>query len=80
MDKVISLNLKNDQKNRLDPDAALATMPAKTQEVKKKEADDRAHWAESSRRIDKLRQHKLIGTSLDDFLKEYSGARLINSS
>lgn len=61
-------------------DAALATMPAKTQEVKKKEADDRAHWAESSRRIDKLRQHKLIGTSLDDFLKEYSGARLINTT
>lgn len=61
-------------------EAALATMPAKTAAVKKKEAENRAYWNATAKRMDALRQHKLIGKSLGDFLREYKGATLVNTT
>lgn len=64
----------------LSYDDVVATMPAKTAAVKKKEAENRAFWDAASKRRDALRQHKLIGTSLGDFLREYKGAILVNTT
>ena len=61
-------------------DAALATMPAKPAALKNKEAEDKAYWAEVSKRMDALRNHELIGTSLVNFLQNYPTAKLLNTT
>ncbi|MBP1531701.1 MAG: hypothetical protein ILA39_06210 [Bacteroidaceae bacterium] len=61
-------------------DAALKTMPAKTAEARKKEAAERASWETAAKRGEALREHKLIGVSLGNFLREYRGATLVNTT
>ena len=61
-------------------DAALKTMPAKTAKARKKEAAERAFWKAAAKRSEALREHKLIGVSLGNFLREYRGATLVNTT
>lgn len=61
-------------------EAVEATLPAKPASVKKKEEAQKAHWAELSKLHEALKKHELIGTSLDNFLRDYPGARLLSTT
>ena len=61
-------------------DAALATMPAKTAAAKQKEAQEKAEHNASLKRMEALKNHTMIGKSIDDFLKTYRGAKLVNTT
>ena len=61
-------------------EAVEATLPTKPASLKKEEEAQRAHWAELSKRHKALKNHELIGTSLDKFLRDYPSARLLSTT
>ena len=61
-------------------EAAVATIPHKPASVKREEAKKEAEQKKVQAKWDKMRQHKYIGVSLADFLKDWPNARLIDSA
>lgn len=61
-------------------DAVWATTPRKPANIKKQEAEDKARSAEISAQWNKLREHKLIGTSLAQFTSQWPNAQLTNTT
>ena len=69
-----------DKKSYFSYDAVAATTQRKPANVKKQEAEDRARSAEITAQWNKLREHKLIGTSLAQFTTLWPNAQLINTT
>lgn len=69
-----------DQKSYFSYDAVFTTTQRKSANVKKQEAEDKARNEEISAQWNKLREHRLIGTSISDFKNQWPYAQLINTT
>ena len=69
-----------DRRNYISYEAVISTTPKKPADVKKQEAENKARWAAAAEKMNLLRQHKLIGTSLTSFLQEWPSAQLLRTT